>query len=174
VHLRRVAVPSALILALVLVPAAEAKLPNPKVTTIVPGKSVAGVKLGMRLAVAKQTWGPGSKCGAGAAGPGSTSCTWSATPNAQPDRGPKLILLSIGGKVRAITVDGGTGGTAIKTFRTAKGIGVGSTLAALRAAYAGLGTSLGPDNPSLGSGPTITSFYVKGGRVKSIQVGSPY
>jgi hypothetical protein len=128
----------------------------------------------MKLSVAKQTWGSGFKCGPGAAGPGSTQCTWSKTPNAQPDRGPKLILLGIGGKVRAITVDGGTGGPAIKAFRTAKGIGVGSTLAALRAAYPALGTSLGPDNPSLGSGPTITSFYTKGRRVKSIQVGSPY
>jgi hypothetical protein len=50
---------------------------------------------------------------------------------------------------------------------------VGSTLAVLRAAYPALETSV-PDNPSLGSGPTITSFHTKGGRVRSIQVGSPY
>lgn len=169
-HPRRLAVPSALILALMLVPAAQAKLPAPSVKTIVAGKSVAGVKLGMSISAAKQKWGTGSKCGAAAMGPGSTQCTWATTGSGN---SPKLILLFMGGKVRAITVDGGTGGAAIKAFKTPKGIGIGSTLAALQAAHPGLGTSLGPDNASLGSGGTITSFYVKGGRIKSLQVGSP-
>ena len=60
--------------------------------------------------------------------------------------------MSVGGKVRAITVDGGT---AIKAFRTSKDIGIGATVAALRAAHPGLATPLGPDNPSLGSGATM-------------------
>jgi hypothetical protein len=171
VHPSRLAIPSTLALGLLLVPAAGAKLPEPSVTTIVTGKSVAGVKLGMTLAAAKRKWGAGSKCGAAAAGPGSTYCTWSTTSSPQ---SPKLTLVAIGGKVRAITVDGGTGGAAIKAFKTSKGIGIGSTKSALQAAYPALGSSLGPDNPSLGSGATITSFYTKGGRIKSLQVGSPF
>jgi hypothetical protein len=172
VHLRRIAVPSALTLALTLVvaPVADAKLPAPKVTTVVVGKSVAGVKLGMTLTAAKQKWGAGSKCGAAAAGPGATQCTWS---NSSSPNGAKLILLGIGGKVRAIVVDGGPGGAAIEAFRTTKGIGIGSTTAALKAAHPGLANTLGPDNPSLGSGATMTSFYVKGGHVRSLQVGTP-
>ena len=173
-RLRHIVVPGVLMLSMALVSTAEAKLPAPKVTTIVPGKSVAGARLGMKLSVARKKWGAGSKCAAAAAGPGSIACTWSVTPNAQPDRSPKLILVSIRGRVRAITVDGGTGGRAIKAYRTKKRIGIGSTAAALRKAYPRLGSSLGPDNPSLGSGRTITSFYLKGGRVRSIQVGSPF
>lgn len=167
---RSLAIPCALVLGAMLAPAAEAKLPTPSVKTIVTGKSVAGVKLGMTLSAAKKKWGAGSKCGAGAFGPGASQCTWSVTSSPQ---SPKLILLAIGGKVRAISIDGGTGGADIKAFKTSKGVGIGSSLSALKAAHPGLGSSLGPDNPSLGSGATITSFYVKGGHVKSIQVGSP-
>ena len=82
--------------------------------------------------------------------------------------------MGIAGKVRAITVDGGGGGPAITKFATAKGIRIGSTRTALQAAYPGLSTAaLGPANPSIGSGRTITSFYVPANRVRSIQVGSP-
>lgn len=171
---RRIAVPVALALAVVSVPAAQAALPTPPATAIVPGKSVAGVRLGMALSVAKTVWGAGSTCGASAAGPAAVTCTWSSTPNARPDRGPKLILVGIGGKVRSIVVDGGNKAAAVAAYRTTKGIGTGSTVAALRKAYPGLGTALGPDNPSLGSGATITSFHTAGGKVRSIQVGSPY
>ena len=171
-HLRRIAVPPALTLALALAvaPVADAKLPTPKVTTIVIGKSVAGVKLGMTLTAAKQHWGSGSKCGPAAAAPGSIQCTWStsSSPN-----GAKLILLSIGGKIRAIVVDGGPGGAAIEAFRTSKDIGIGSTAAALKAAHPGIANTLGPDNPSLGSGASMTSFFVKNGRIRSLQVGTP-
>lgn len=166
---RRIAVPSALVLALMLIPAAQAKLPAPSVSTVVPGKSVAGVKLGMTLSAAKTKWGAGSTCGP-AAWPNATQCTWSVT---SAPKSPKLTLVSIGGKVRAIAIDGGTGGAAIKAFKTSKGIGIGSTRAALTGAYGTLETALGPDNPSLGTGKTVTSFYVKGGRVQSMQVGAP-
>ena len=47
--LRRLALPSALAVTLALAPAAVAKLPAPATTTIVPGVSVAGVKLGMKI-----------------------------------------------------------------------------------------------------------------------------
>lgn len=173
-RLRHALIPSALALSLALVPAAEAKLPANTVMTIVPGQSVGAVKLGMTTAAAKAKWGPGFACGAAAAGPGSTQCTWSATPNAQPDRGAKLTIVMIGGKVRGITVAGGTGVAAIRTIRTTKGIGVTSTKAAFAAAYPGAKTPYGPDNPTLGSGKTATTFAMTGGRVSSIQVGSPF
>ena len=169
-NLRRIAVPCALAVALGLASTAEAKLPTPAVTTIVPGVSVAGVKLGMKTAAAKKLWGPGSVCGPAATGPGGTQCTWSVTPNAQPDLSPKLTIVLIKGKVRVITVDGGTGGPAIKAFRTAEKIGVGSTQAALEKAYPGIST----ETNGLGSGPTVTYFSTKNGRVQSIQVGSPF
>ena len=171
-NLQRSAVLSAIAIPLTIVPVGQAKLPAPKVKTIVPGVSVAGVKLGMTTALAKKTLGPGSICGV-AAFPNAKQCTWSATPNARPDRGPKITILTLGGKVRAIEVDGGTGGAAIKAFRTSKGVGIGSTRAALFAAYPKLKTPFGPDNPSLGSGRTTTSFFIKGGRINSLQVGSP-
>jgi hypothetical protein len=171
-NLQRIAVLSAIAIPLTIVAVGQAKLPSPKVKTIVPGVSVAGVKLGMTTALAKKTLGPGSVCGV-AAFPNAKQCTWSVTPNARPDRSPKITIVTLAGKVRAITVDGGTGGAAIKSFRTVKGIGIGSTRAALFAAYPKLKTPFGADNPSLGSGRTTTSFFIQGGRVKLLQVGSP-
>ena len=171
-NLQRIAVLSAVAIPLAIVPTGLAKLPSPAVKTIVPGVSVAGVKLGMTTALAKKTLGPGSVCGV-AAFPNAKQCTWSVTPNARPDRSPKVTIVTIAGRVRAITIDGGTGGAAIKSYRTARGIGIGSTRAALFSAYPKLKTPFGPDNPTLGSGRTTTSFFVQGGRVKTLQVGSP-
>jgi hypothetical protein len=58
--------------------AAHAKLPSPATKRIVPGKSIGGVRLGMSLAAAQATWGPGGVSEADdACDPDSrTSCIW--------------------------------------------------------------------------------------------------
>ncbi len=178
----RCAVPLAgVALLLAIAPAAQAKLPAPKVKTVVFGKSVAGIKLGTGLAAAKAAWGSGSKCGPAALGPSNpaTQCTWSTTPGAKPDLGAKLTLVARKGKVVAITIDDGTGGTkaGIKKFRTSKGIGLGASIAALRKAYPAVPRANG--NPSaanteLGSGKTVTSFFFENDKLTTFTVGSPY
>lgn len=168
---RRAVVLGALASALVVPVVAQAKLPAPAVKTVVFGKSVAGVKLGMSLAAAKAAWGPGSKCAA-------KKCTWSTTPNAQRDLGARLSFVLNKGKVVAIIVQDGTGGAkaGIKKFRTAKNIGIGSTSAAVRKAYPALGPfsgSVGFGNANLGSGKTVTNFQFVNDKLDAFQIGSP-
>jgi len=167
---RRIVVPGMLVAALVLPASAQAKLPAPAVKTVVFGKSVAGVSLGMPLAAAKAAWGPGSKCAG-------TTCTWSATP-ATPATGAKLAFTVKKGEVVTILVQDGTGGTAagIKRFRTAKKIGIGATLAALRKAYPALGPatgSVGFAEVDLGSGKTVTNFQFVNDALDTFQIGQP-
>lgn len=178
---RHLAPLAAVTLALVAPAAALAKLPAPKVRTVVFGKSVAGVKLGSSLAAAKKAWGSGSSCGAAALPPTTpgTQCTWSTTPGAKPDRGAKLTLVAIKGKVVAITIANGTGGAkaGIRKYLTSKGIGVGDTFAAARKAYPKLSALSGTPaaaNADLGSGKTATSLFFVSGKLDSITVGSPY
>jgi hypothetical protein len=178
---RRIATFAALALMLAIPLAAQAKLPAPKTKTIVFGKSLGGIKLGSSLAAAKQAWGPGSSCGDAAVPPlgAFKQCTWSTTPGAQPDRGAKLTLVSTKGKVVAITIANGTGGTkaGIKGFRTAKRIGIGATLEAVRKAYPAIGPASGSPSAAsvdLGSGKTVTSFFFVANKLDILTIGSPY
>ncbi|MDX6552758.1 MAG: hypothetical protein QOH74_1246 [Gaiellales bacterium] len=54
---------------------AEAKLPAKGGKSIVPGKSIGGVRLGMDAAAAVTKWGPGGTCDAAVG----TSCRWDGT-----------------------------------------------------------------------------------------------
>lgn len=167
---RRIAVPGLLVAALAIPASAQAKLPAPAVKTVVFGKSVAGVSLGMTKAAAKAAWGPGSVCAG-------TTCTWSATP-ASPTTGAKLAFTVKKGKVVTILVQNGTGGASagVKRFRTAKKIGIGSTLAATRKAYPALGPaagSVGFAQVDLGSGKTMTSFQFVNDALDAFQIGQP-
>ncbi len=177
--LGRVVFFAAVLLMLVIPVVAQAKLPAPKTKTVVAGKSVAGVKLGSSLTAAKAAWGAGSKCGKGATPQPTTQCTWSTTPGKSPDLGAKLTIVAAKGKVVAITIANGTGGTkaGIKAFRTTKGIGVGATVAATRKAFPALGLLSGTPsaaNADLGSGKTVTSFFFVNDKLDSLTVGSPY
>jgi hypothetical protein len=115
--------------------AAQAKLPKPKTTTIVPGVSIAGVKLDMTKSQVFSKWGSTSKCPAGGGfcewdGPGKAGATERAT------------VSFINGKVSQISIQSATSGTNLKfkpgvlsTWKTAKGIKLGSKKTAVKKAY---------------------------------------
>jgi hypothetical protein len=156
-----------LVLALVLPAVAQASLPSTKNTSIVPAKSLGGVKLGSSLAAASGAWGKGGTCG-------EASCGYEGK-----SKGAASFLLS-GNKVVEANIALGRVGTTTKLnfntpltqFRTAKGIGLGSTVSQLKSAYAGL-KKVATDYYNLpGPGTSATGFTVLSGRVESIRIQS--
>ena len=130
---------------LVAVPAAQAKLPAPKTALIVPGKSIGGVSLNMSEAKAKRLWGPGAKCttSPGFAGsPSSDLCDWRDKGN--PSYAAVAHISFLAGKVYLVvittahTTDPRTfkpTGKQFSGWKTAKGIAIGSKIAAVGKAY---------------------------------------
>jgi hypothetical protein len=177
-------------LALVLaVPfAAQATLPNTGNTLIVPGKSLGGVALGSSANKVKKAWGKAFHCPyqclyQGKAPKGGTAATASVlleNPGANPT--------PVASKARVWTVFINVGdnlvGTKLKPnfntpltrFRTAKGIGIGSTTSQLKHAYHGLRKTGDFSNVvgySLdGKGTVTTEFTLVRGKITGIAVRS--
>lgn len=113
---------------------APAKLPKPRTTLIVPGKSLAGVKLGMTRAQVFGQWGSTTCIAAGAL------CEWYG-PGAR-NRAEVARVGLLKGKVLNVSIQAGTtgsnskfkGGT-LSAWRTAKGIRLGSKKSAVARAY---------------------------------------
>jgi hypothetical protein len=131
---RRAAILTAAALAALAVPsAAIAKLPKPKTTTIVPGASIAGVKLDMTRAQVFSKWGS-TKCSP------PTSCTWEGP--GQAGHNERAIVSFVNGKVSQISISAATTGTNLKfksgvlsKWRTAKGLSLGKNKSAVKRAY---------------------------------------
>lgn len=152
---------------LLLTSGASASLPEPKSTSIKPGKSIAGVKFGMKADDAVKLWGKGSNCDAVVAG----TCTWQGTSKEGQAtieiRDDKVFQVSIGVGQRA-------NGTSIYSgpltkWKTSKGIGLGSTQYATARAYkkaAGNGGGL-----LLTAAKSATFFGSSGGRNYIIAIG---
>ena len=128
--LRSAAVATAAVLAL---PAAAAgHLPQTSSTKIVPGKSIAGVKLDMTKHQVFGKWGK-TTCDPG-------SCTWEG-PGTR-GKNERAIVSFVSGKVVQITISAATKGSNLKfkpgtlsKWKTSKGIALGSPKAKVPRAY---------------------------------------
>src|SRR3954452_23318053 len=79
-------------------PAADAKLPAKGGKSIVPGRSIGGVKIGMDAAAAVKKWGKGGTCDTAIG----VSCSWEGTMK----QGSLRFDLT-GGKVSTIVIEAG-------------------------------------------------------------------
>lgn len=112
---------------------AAAKLPRPKTTLIVPGKSLAGVRLDMTRAQVFGQWGSTS-C------PSPGVCQWVAP--GTPGKTERATVSFVKGKVSAVTIAAATSGSngkfkpgILSKWKTAKGIRLGSQKSAVPRAY---------------------------------------
>lgn len=111
---------------------ALARLPSPKTTLIVPGTSIAGVKIGMSQTQVFHAWGRTS-CTLGL-------CTWLGPRNQL--RAERATVSFVKGKVIQVDINAATSGTnekftpgQLSKWKTGKNIGLGSTRAAVKRAY---------------------------------------
>ncbi len=111
---------------------ALARLPSPKTRLIVPGTSIAGVKIGMNKTQVFHEWGSTSCI------PG--RCTWQGPGN--PSRAERATVSFFKGKVIQIDINAATSGNNLKftpgqlsKWKTGKNVGLGSTRAAVKRAY---------------------------------------
>lgn len=149
--------------------AASAVLPTPKTTTIVPGKSIAGVAVGMSVRRALAAWGPGSTCTEATV---QDACYWQGT-----DRQGNASFNVVKGKVVQITISTGRKGNdlvyagPLQAWKTRKKIRLGAKTYAVVRAYPKVRSS--GSGPVLGSGNHTTTFQVSGERIYQINVGAP-
>lgn len=156
--------------ALALPAAASAELPSFANTSVVPGTSAGGVKLGMAADTAIKRWGGNPDCPAPFAG---YECRWRGT------RGGESASLNFkDGRVVAIDLSVGTTSTGAPIFKgplmklKLRGkIGMRSTLRQILNVYPKLRGS--PSGAALGSGIHTTTFSTSGGRVTEIYIGTP-
>ena len=162
----RFALTAALAASLVAAPSAQAALPKPKSTTIKPGTSIAGVKIGMDPQAALKLWGEGSNCVDTAAG----RCTWKGSASQGSayfeERGGKVIEVGIdaGQKANGENVYKGP----LVKWKDKKRIGLGTSQRTTAKAY-----KKGFPNGGgwqLNSGPRATLWSSSGGRNASIAI----
>jgi hypothetical protein len=156
-----------LLLMLVAAPAAEAKLPAKGGKSIVPGRSIGGVKLGMDATAAVKKWGKGGSCDVAV----DTSCRWDGTM-----RQGRMRFEVTNGKVSTIVIEAGQQPSTfepvysgpITKWKTKKGVRLGTTLFKVAKKY----PRASPDGGGLvlASGTRRTYFASSGGRTASITI----
>jgi hypothetical protein len=170
----RLALPIAL-LALALPASAGAKLPDSASHLIVLGKSIGGVTLFHTYASAKSAWG--STRGKCTVGKDFASCVYAASATKQLGQGN---FAADKGKVSSVGLNGYTDSrgrpqapTALKQYKTSKGIGLGSTAAAVKSAYRSAKKDGSGDFFNYlvaGPGKASTVFQINKGKVNGVFV----
>jgi hypothetical protein len=129
---RATAVAAVALLALALPAAAQARLPKTNNTKIVPGTSIAGVKLDMTRNQLFAKWGKTS-CD-------SASCIWEG-PGTR-GKNERAVVSFVNGKVVQIAISAATKGSNLKfkpgvlsTWKTSKGISLGTPKSKVPIAY---------------------------------------
>jgi hypothetical protein len=162
-------------LVLALPVAAQAKLPSPKSKTIVFGKSIAGVKLGMSLDAAKKVWGTGSICADSVgATVTTTKCSWADKKNGSATfttTNGKVTVISLSPAVKNVLKQQFKLSGPITAFKTSKGIAIGSTLKALQKAYPKAKDGAA-DTLAIRSGSVVTSFGNENGKISVISIST--
>jgi hypothetical protein len=153
--------------ALLAAPAAEAKLPAKGGKSIVPGRSIGGVKIGMGAEAAVGKWGKGGSCDAAIG----TSCRWEGTMK----QGRMRFDLT-NGKVSTIVIEAGQRPSTfepvysgpITKWKTKKGVHIGTKLFTVSKKYPRATSDGG--GLVLASGARKTYFSSSGGRTASITI----
>jgi hypothetical protein len=152
---------------------AHAATPKLKNTLIVPNKSVGALKLGQSPSAAKAAWGPGNCLPNGL-------CQFNSRPTTAAGFAAYVISTNVEGTpktVLTITMEAGPFGkkrnykTPLARFKTAKGIGLGSTKAQLLHAYPHI-TNPQPNSYIIPDSEFVeTIFVLEAGRIDSITIG---
>jgi hypothetical protein len=173
----RIGLITSVVLALTLPAGAQAALPTPRSTLIVPVKSLAGVKLGASLASATTAWGQGGTCS-------ESGCNYESKNDKDGSAGFVLAQTSATAPIQVVKVSIDAGLTSLASgakknfdtpldrFKTADGIGIGSTAAKLKHAYPHLKKPTTGLYELAGPGESLTLFEVEEGRVAGISMQS--
>jgi hypothetical protein len=175
----RIGLVTSVVLALALPAGAQAALPTTHSTLIVPVKSLAGVKLGASLASATAAWGKGGTCSENGG-----ACIYESTNDKDGSASFLVAQTSTTAPVEVVNVSIKAGltsravgakknfNTPLDRFKTAKGIGIGSTASKLKHAYPHLKKSITGIYNLAGPGESFTLFEVEEGRVAGISIQS--
>lgn len=152
----------------VAAPAAEAKLPAKGGKSIVPNRSIGGVKIGMDAAAAVKKWGKGGSCDEVV---DELACRWEGSM-----KQGKMRFDIRDGKVSTIVIDVGQEPKTyepiyrgpITKWKTKKGVHIGTTLFKVAKKY----PKATPDGGGLvlASGKRKTYFSSSGGRTATITI----
>jgi len=173
----RVSLLASVVLALVLAAGAQAALPTTHSTLIVPVKSLAGVKLGASLASATSAWGKGGTCSDSGCNyesakdkDGTASFIVAQTSTPAPI---KVVKVSIEAGLMSLAYGAKKNfDTPLDRFKTANGIGIGSTVSKLKQAYPHIKKSNANLFDLPGPGESVTLFEIEEGHVAGISMQS--
>ena len=172
-RIARLSLAVAALLALAAPPAAFAKLPGTADPYLTPGVGIGGVDLGDRQANAKAAWGRGGDCT-------DFNCTYNDP--RRPQLGYAQFDYEDGprGKISLVQISVGTGSNGKPSFRTPlasfespRGIHLGSSFRAVKAAYPRARTFEGTGNAFLslsGARRSQTLFSFVGGRLTRVLI----